>query len=100
MESDLNLNTTIFFTKEFSQALATSIPPLKKVLATDGRLTFPLAIHGRPDALVIMPNLNKLIELAGKRVLKDGADQLLDQALKKTPGGDTAKKALEGLLGF
>ena len=100
LDSVLNLHATIFFTKDFSDALAKSIPKLNKVYAADGRLTFPLTIQGKPDALVIVPNLDKLIELAGKRVLKDGADQLLDQALKKTPGGNEAKKAIEGLLGF
>ena len=100
LESNLDLNTTIFFTKEFSEALAKSIPALKKVYASDGRLTFPLAIQGKSPALVIIPNLKKLIDLAGKKALKEGADQLLDQALKKTPGAGEAKKALEGLLGF
>lgn len=100
LDSNLDLNTTIFFTKEFSEALASTTPGLKKIFAADGRLTFPLAVKGKSPAIIVVPNLKKLIDIAGKRVLKDGAEQLLDRTLKKTPGANEAKRAIEGLLGF
>jgi hypothetical protein len=106
---DLNLNTTIYFTKEFSQALAQQARDTKKLLAADGRLIIPLTIQGRWPALLLTPNLGKIIETGAARELQEKALSAIDKALggkkgRESAGPSTGRpsnlgKALRG-LGF
>jgi hypothetical protein len=104
---EVNLKTTIYFTKEFSQALAQQGRDVKNVLAADGRLIIPLTIQGRSPALVLYPNIQKIIETGAAKALQDKALSALEKALggkSKKEGGTDQKggqnnlgKALRGL---
>jgi hypothetical protein len=106
LNGDLNLTTTIYFTKDFSQALAQQGRDIKRILASDGRLIIPLTIQGRSPALIFYPNLSKIIETGAAKEIQEKALSALDKALggkNREPGKESIKrpsnlgKALRGL---
>lgn len=96
-DSSLDLNSTIAFSQEFSKALTTKNKEIEKLLDTDGRLVIPLSFKGTPPKVAILPNLSKILEIAGRKALKDNAGKLLDGVLK---GKKDGKGGLGGILGF
>ena len=70
-----------------------------KILDKDGHLTIPLTLKGTPPAVIVIPNISKLLEIGGKKVLQEKATELLGRAL----GGNKNSDSLKGLgkaLGF
>jgi len=97
LDGEINLKATITFTKDFSTSLATANREIAKILDVNGQLVIPLILQGKAPKIIVLPNIEKLVEIAGKRLLKDGASKLLDGVLSgKNKGG----KGLGGLLGF
>lgn len=96
MDTSLNLDATILFTPDISQILAASIKELQRTLDSNGRLAIPLTVQGKPPAIIVVPNLKKLIEAGAKAVIKDKAGEFLDKALGGGKNGDRFK----GLLDF
>jgi uncharacterized protein YhdP len=76
-DAALDLNTTLAFSQPLSAALATRSPNLKKVLSASGQLVVPVTLKGTPPKIAILPNVKKLIELAGQRALQAEGDKLL-----------------------
>jgi hypothetical protein len=56
-------------------------------------------LQGTAPKILILPDVQKILELAASAAVKEGANKLLDQVLG---GGGNAgkKKGLGGLLGF
>jgi hypothetical protein len=50
----------------------------------------PLVLNGKPPKIIVLPNLERLIELAGKKAIEGKAGDLLGGFLK---GGDKKKKS-------
>jgi hypothetical protein len=102
----LSLNTTFFFTREFSEALTQRNKKSKALLAADGRLIVPLAIRGKAPTIGIYPDLAKIIETGAAKALQDKAVSALERALGNSGKKDDNKKrsgfgkALGGALGF
>jgi len=92
---ELDLSSTVFFDKDFSTALSGRIPQLRNVLDDGGRLVIPLKLQGKAPRLLVYPNLKKLMEVAGKRVVVDHAKNVVKDVLEKKGLGN-----LGNLLGF
>lgn len=95
-DSSVDLDATITFTKEFSDGLVAATPGFKRILSADGRLVFPLTIKGTLPKVIVVPNLMKVLEVAGTRLIQDKAAEVLEKAL----GGKGKGKGLGGLLGW
>lgn len=93
---DLNLNTTIYFSPGLSKAMAAKNKEVSKLFDEQQRLLIPLTITGTPPKVSVLPNLDKLIKTAGKRVIEDEAHRLIGRAL----GGGGKNKGSKGLGGF
>lgn len=90
MDASLNLTADITFTPDISQSLVSSIKELKGALDSQGRLTIPLAISGTPPAVIVTPNLSKLLEMGAKSLIKEKAGELLGKSLKEKGGKDVS----------
>ena len=100
-DGEIDLDATISFTEEFSSSLTEEKKQLKKILAADGRLTFPLTITGKAPHLVVTPNFKEILKLAAARLIQDKAAELFGDALeKKVPGGSGAAKEIGKIFGF
>ncbi len=95
-DSSLDFNAAMYFTPDFSLALTSSIRELQAALDKDSQLAVPLTIRGVPPTLVVIPNFKKVIEIAGKKIIKQQAEKLLE---KVVPGGSNLKGVTD-LLGF
>ena len=96
-DSSLDLNATISFTQAFSASLVARTPEIKKILDSNGQLTVPLSIRGTPPKVMVLPNAQRLIEMAGKKALQEQGTKLLDNVL----GGKGKKGGGKGFsLGF
>ena len=112
LDSKVDLDSTIFFSKEFSDALAVSVKELKYAYDAQGRFAFPLTIKGVPPDLAIRPDVSGLMKGAVKNaVIGEGLNRLLgndddeeDGAEQTSESGEpenleeTGKKLLRGLL--
>ncbi len=94
-DSSLNLNATISFSKAFSAGLASRTKEIKKVLDANGQLVVPLTLKGTPPKVLILPNVEKLLQGAGGKLVEEKAEKLLNDVLSGKRGG---KKG--GLFGF
>ena len=93
-DMSLDLKTTFIFTEEFTAALVGRVKELKRLVDEKGRLVIPLELQGKLPAVIVIPDVQKLVEVAGKRMAIDQAEKALGKAL----GG--SGKGLGGLLGF
>lgn len=101
LSADVDLTTKIAFNRDFSASLVNQVKELRPALDLKGELTFPLAISGRAPALRIVPDTKGLLKLGAEAAVREGAERLLERALKnKTGGGGDTVKGLGGLLGF
>ncbi len=96
MVGGIKLNANTIFNKDFSQAMAKKTKEIERILDTEGRLVIPLTLQGTPPKIIIVPNIQKLIEIGASRAVKDAAGRLLDRAL----GGKNEKGNRLNLPGF
>lgn len=94
-DGSVDLNATLYFNREFSQALIAQAHDLKKLLQSDGTLVFPITIQGKLPAVIIIPNISKLLETAGGKILAEKAGQAIGKALEKKGLG-----GIGSMLGF
>lgn len=94
-DKNLDLASTIYFNKNFSDQLVRSVIQLKKVLDESGQLVIPLKIQGVPPLLLVYPNLSKLLEVAGKQAIADNAKEIVKGVLEKKGLGE-----IGSLFGF
>lgn len=97
------LDTTIFFSKEFTDALIVSAKEVRNIVDSQGKLAVPLVIEGTLPNISVLPNTAKLLELGAKGVLKNQAGDALEKTLDKKLGagaGKDVRKTLENLLNF
>jgi len=94
-DTTLDLNASMLFSKLFSAGLASRSKTIEKMLDAQGRFVVPLQLKGKASAPIILPNVQKLLEGAGQKLLEDKAKNLLGKAL-----GGNKEKGLGGLLGF
>ncbi len=97
-DTSLNLNSNIIFTPDVSAKIVAGVKELAKALDQNQRLNMPLSIQGTPPAIIVIPDLQKLIELGAKNLLKDKAGEYLGENLEKKTG--IKVKGLDKLLGF
>jgi hypothetical protein len=95
---DVNLTTKISFNKDFSSKLVAQVKEMRSALDLKGELSFPLAISGRVPKLTILPDMEGLLKLGAEAAVREGAEKLLDRALKGRGGSNGG--GLGGLLGF
>lgn len=93
-DTTLDLKTTMYFSSAFSLAMAAGIKELDNLLDDNDRLVIPVLIQGRAGAPIILPDVEKLLTVAGKKVLMKQAEKKLGEAL----GG--AGKGLGSVFGF
>ena len=94
--SDLDLDATLTFNRELSQAMTGRAKELRAVLAADGTLSVPLTVDGRPPHVAVRPDLERLIAGSTKNVLEGPVGKALGKALN---GEKTGDKLLDRLLG-
>lgn len=95
LDGALDFNSTIIFTPDFSAMLVRSAKDISKVLDEQKRLVVPLRITGKAGSITVLPNTQKIGELAAKKALEKGLEQLLKGGGKE----GEKKKGLGGLLG-
>lgn len=91
-DKSLSLKSTIYFSQAFSSVLVSATPQLKYGLDSQSRLAIPLSISGTAPSVTVLPDVQKIIETSGKKVLAEKAGEVASDFLKK--------KGLGGLLGF
>jgi len=94
-DKSLDLASTILFNQSFSSALVSVASQFKKVLDPSGQLVFPLKIQGTPPLVLVYPDLKKLIEVAGRKILTEKAGEAVRGLLEKKGFGGVGS-----LLGF
>jgi uncharacterized protein involved in outer membrane biogenesis len=99
-DGTVSMNTAIYFTKDFSQALTQRNKNMKNILAGDGRLIIPLSIRGKAPALVAYPDVAKIIQTGAAKALQDKAVSALEKALEKGGKNSGLGKALGKSFGF
>lgn len=97
LDTTLDLNATISFTEDFSLAMTSSIKELKVLLDENKKITFPMTISGKPPAIIVVPNISKLLKSGTGKLLEDQAGKLLDRALGGDKGGETIRGLSDAL---
>jgi hypothetical protein len=98
-DASLDLKANIKFTPDISAMLLSSVKELKSALDENSRLNIPLALQGVPPAIIVTPDVKKLIELGAKSYLRDKATDLLEGAIRRKANGGSSG-GLGKLLGF
>lgn len=97
----VDLATTISFNDRFSALLVERVKELRSALDRNGELSFPLSISGIAPKLRIVPDTKALVKLGAESAVREGAQRLLEGALKGKKGdGKDGIKGLGNLLGF
>lgn len=92
----LDLNATFLFSPEFSKALVASVKEIRNLLDGDGHVLIPLTLTGTPPALLVVPNIERLMKTTAGKVIEEKAGKFLEKALGGKGGGGGIKK----LFGF
>ena len=95
-DTELDLESTIYFTPEFSAGMVNTTSQLSVLLDENGRLAFPVKVTGVPPELTVFPDVSKLLEKAVKGTIREKAGQVLDDLLGGNDETDGEKKG--GLL--
>ena len=98
--ANIDLNAQIGFDPAFSNALVLKTPQLKALQDNNSRLVIPVTLQGTAPKILVLPDMQKILELAANAAVKEGASKLLDQVLKGGAKEGGKKKGLGGLLGF
>ncbi len=80
-DTELDLESTIYFTPEFSAGMVSATSQLSVLLDENGRLAFPVNISGVPPELAVFPDVSKLLEAAVKGTIREKAGEVLDDLL-------------------
>jgi hypothetical protein len=100
MDGDLNLASNFILASDISASLAKRSKTVEKMLNKNKLLEIPVVIKGRSPALVVAPDVSKLLQGAGGKMLEEKAGSLLEKALGGKKGADGKQKnPLSGLFG-
>ena len=80
-QKEFDLDGTMTLSKPLSAAIVAKSKDADKLLNADGRLVIPLSLRGTYPALIVYPNMKKLLELGAGKVLQEKAGKLLDGLL-------------------
>lgn len=97
-DSSIDLQTTIIFDKDFSAGLARKTKEISQILDSEGRLVVPLVLSGVVPKILVIPNVEKLITMGAKNVVRDRAEKTFDKLLGKEGSG--VSRGLSKALGF
>lgn len=100
MDGELNLASNFILAADISKSLAKRSKTVENMLNKDKRLEIPVVIKGKTPALVVLPDISKLLQGAGGRALEQQAGKLLEKALGGKKGDTKQKNPLGGLLGI
>lgn len=100
MAGDLNLSSTFTLNAEISASLAKRSKTIAAMLDSKKMLAIPVMIQGRSPKLVVLPDISKLLQGAGGKLLEEKAGSLLEKALGGKKDGNTKKTPLGGLFGI
>jgi hypothetical protein len=101
MDGDLNLSSNFILAPDISASLAKRSKTVEKMLNRNKLLEIPVVIKGRSPALVVAPDISKLLQGAGGKMLEEKAGSLLEKALGGKKGADGKQKnPLGGLFGI
>jgi hypothetical protein len=100
MDGELNLSSNFILSTEISTSLAKRSKTVENMLTKDKRLEIPVVIKGKSPALVVLPDISKLLQGAGGRALEQQAGKLLEKALGGKKGENKQKNPLGGLFGI
>jgi uncharacterized protein involved in outer membrane biogenesis len=97
-DATINLNATILFNPTFSASLVTRAKDLKVLLDSQQCLVIPLALKGKAAAVVVVPNMERLLRTGVGKVLEEKASDFLGKALGGKKEG--SKRGLGSAFGF
>ena len=100
VDGDVNLSSTFFLAPDISKSIGERSKTIRSVLDTTGRLSIPVVIKGRSPALLVLPDVSKLISGAGARIIEEKAGEALRKALGGKDGDKGKKNPLGGILKF
>jgi hypothetical protein len=101
MDGDLNLASNFILSADISQSLAKRSKTVETMLNKNKLLEIPVVIKGKSPALIVAPDISKLLQGAGGRMLEEKAGSLLEKALGGKKGADGKQKnPLGGLFGI
>lgn len=100
VDGDVNLSSTFFLAPDISKSIAERSKTIRSVLDGTGRLSIPVVIKGRSPALVVLPDVTKLLSGAGGKILEEKAGEVLRKALGGKDGDKGKKNPLGGILKF
>ena len=95
-QKDLDLATTITFSRELSEVLIGKAKELRSVLNDDGTLSIPVLVKGRPPNVNVQPDMERLIAGSTKNVLEGTVGKALGKVLTDEKAGG---KLLDRLFG-
>jgi len=99
-DTNLDLDTTIYFSPEFSAGMVNTVGELSVLLDESGRLVFPVKVSGVAPELSVLPDISKLLESAVKGTIKQEAGKLLDEILGSEDEDGEKKGGLLKRLGI
>lgn len=101
MDGELNLASNFILSADISKTLAKRSKTVENMLNKNNLLEIPVVIKGRSPALIVAPDISKLLQGAGGRMLEEKAGNLLEKALGGKKGADGKQKnPLGGLFGI
>ncbi len=86
-DANLHMRSSIFFNKDFSQALANRTKELRTLFDESERLVIPLELKGHLPKVAVLPDTSKLVRLGAKNLVKEKAGKLLEKVLGGRGGG-------------
>lgn len=93
VSGNLSLTSELVFNRDFSRALIIKVPELKGLANSADKLVVPLMVRGQPPALIVAPDLTKIVRAASSGALQSALEKGLSG--KKGIGKD-----LKRVFGF
>ncbi len=102
LDGSFDVSGDLLFSTSFSAFIAKSAKEVRSILDSEGRLSVPLQIVGKAPKILVLPDLEKLLKIGAKAVLKEKGEELIKDKLKDKlgeAGGEIVNDLLGGLFG-
>jgi len=86
-DTSLDLDSTIYFSEDFSAGLVEDTPELVYLQNDNGQIAFPVKISGVPPSLTVLPDVAELVKGAVKQGVKEEVKKGLGEKIKEQTDG-------------
>ncbi|MCB0335632.1 MAG: AsmA family protein, partial [Bdellovibrionales bacterium] len=86
LDTSIDLRSQFRFNPSVSEALASSVKELRKLVDKNGEMIIPLQLSGKGSSIIVLPDLQEVTKTIAQGVIREKASDLISEGLGKLFG--------------